>query len=354
MEPPTDSGRTKICFESDSNLRPSPIIGTVSPRRRALLLLVLCTAVWSLSFPAMKTLGLLQQRSAPEAGSWFFSSLCVMVRFLCAGALLLIFSFRQVTTVSRRELEQGMLLAFLVSMGICLQMDGLAYLPASTSAFLTQIYCVLIPIWVATNRRRLPSLKILFCCVLVLVGMAVLVNLNPRELRLGRGEIETVGSSVVFAVQILCLEHPRYAGNRPRCFTTVMLLAAALFAAPIVAATAPSLGACLRAYDSVPACGLMAVLVFFCTIVAFLLMNRWQREVTASEAGLIYCAEPVFVSVLALFLPAWLSRWAGVEYANEHATLRLLFGGGLITAANVLLQMPWLDRQQRMDHARIG
>jgi drug/metabolite transporter (DMT)-like permease len=100
---------------------------------------------------------------------------------------------------------------------------------------------------------------------------------------------------------------------------------------------------CFRVYASIPACGLMAVIVVFCTIAAFLLMNRWQRQVTATEAGLVYCAEPVFVSLLALFLPGWLSQWAGVDYANEQLTVRLLLGGGLITAANVLLQSRWLE-----------
>jgi drug/metabolite transporter (DMT)-like permease len=248
--------------------------------------------------------------------------------------------------MSRRELEQGVSLAFFASAGICLQMDGLAYVSASTSAFLTQLYCVLIPLWVVVSRRRAPSLKIVLCSALVLVGMAVLVRLNPLAIRLGRGELETLACSVMFTAQILCLEHPRYAGNRPQCFTTVMLLATGLFAAPLVAATAPSVGACVRAYQSLPVGGLMAVLVVFCTIAAFLLMNRWQREVTATEAGLIYCVEPLFVSVLALFLPAWLSRWSGVNYANEHATLPLLLGGGLITVANVLLQSPWLEMKR--------
>jgi drug/metabolite transporter (DMT)-like permease len=308
--------------------------------------LVLCTAFWALSFPAMKTLTLAQQKMLPDAGSWFISSLCVMYRFLLAGALLLIFFFRRLKTVSRREMEQGIWLAFFASAGICLQMDGLARVSASTSAFLTQLYCVLIPVWLAASQRRRPSLKIILCSALVLVGMAVLVKLNPLAIRLGRGEIETLASSVMFAAQILCLEQPRYAANRPQCFTTVMLLASGLFAVPVVAVTAPSLGACLRAYDSVPACGLMAVLVVFCTIAAFLLMNRWQREVTATEAGLVYCVEPVLVSVLALFLPGWLSQWAGVNYVNEQATLRLVLGGGLITVANVLLQTRWLEAKR--------
>ena len=291
----------------------------------------------------MKTLALVQQQILPGAGSWFLSSLCVLCRFLAAGMLLVLFSPAQLRTISRRELEQGLCLAFFASAGVCLQMDGLARISASTSAFLTQLYCVLIPLWVAAGRRCFPSLKILCCSVLVLVGMAVLVRFNPFAIRLGRGELETLASSVMFTAQILWLENPRYAGNRPQQFTTVMLLATGLFALPLVMATAPGLTACLQLYRPVSAVALLGILIVFCSLIPFLLMNRWQREVTATEAGLVYCGEPVFVSLLALFLPGWLSRWTGVDYANEQVTTRLLLGGGLITAANVLLQSPWLE-----------
>jgi len=87
----------------------------------------------------------------------------------------------------------------------------------------------------------------------------------------------------------------------------------------------------------------MALMVLFCTLISYLAMNYWQPLVTSTEAGLIYCLEPVLASLLALFFPIWLSRWAGVDYANEHLTFRLVAGGGLITAANILLQSPWLE-----------
>jgi drug/metabolite transporter (DMT)-like permease len=202
---------------------------------------------------------------------------------------------------------------------------------------------VLIPLWVAVSRRRPPSVKIILCGALVLGGMAVLVRLNPRELKLGRGEIETLAASVLFAAQILCLNHRRYAANRPLCFTTAMLLATAVFTLPLVVATAPGFAECFRVYASVPACSVMAVIVLFCTLIPFVLMSRWQRHVTATEAGLIYCAEPLFVSALALFLPGWFSQWTGLNYPSELLTVRLLIGGTLITGANVLLQSRWLE-----------
>jgi drug/metabolite transporter (DMT)-like permease len=118
-----------------------------------------------------------------------------------------------------------------------------------------------------------------------------------------------------------------------------------VFTLPVVAATAPGVAVCFRLYASIPAGAIMAVFVLLCTLGGFLLMNRWQRHVAATEAGLIYCAEPVFASVMVLFLPGWFSCWTGLNYPNEQLTARLLIGGGLITAATALLQSRWMESQ---------
>ena len=80
-------------------------------------------------------------------------------------------------------------------------------------------------------------------------------------------------------------------------------------------------------------------LTLVCSIGAFLLMNRWQPHVDVTSAGIIYCAEPVFATVLALVLPVPLGSWLGVFYPNERFTTHLLIGGGLITAANILISL---------------
>ena len=312
-------------------------------RPRAIQMLVFCTVLWALSFPAMKALVQTQQQLMPGVGSWFFTALSVTYRFGLAGLLLLPFAFRQVRTLRRRELEQALVMSLFGGTGILFQMDGLAYTSASTSAFLTQGYCVFIPVWVALVSRRWPSLKIFLSVMLVVSGVAVLAEINFHSIKLGRGEIETLVASLLFTGQILTLEHPRYATNRPLCLTVVMLLATAAVAAPLAWFTAPSAAAWWQAYASPAAGGFLAIIVLFCTLAAFILMNTWQRRVTATEAGLIYCAEPVFASVMALFLPEIFSHWAGISYANENLTVRLLIGGGLITLANVLLQSRWLE-----------
>ena len=315
-------------------------------RSRAIAMLVLATPCWALSFPVMKALALEQQKLLPEGTTWFFTALGVAVRFGTAGLLLLPVLFYLRQNISRREAEQGIVLALFGGAGILFQMDGLAYTAASTSAFLTQGYCVFIPCWLVLQHRRLPSAKIILCIALVTAGTAILANLDPRDLKLGRGELETLIASLFFTAQILVLEQPRYSENRPLPFSVVMFLAMAVFSLPLLLVTAPGAAACVRAYASPGAVGGMASLVIVCTLGGYMIMNHWQPHVTATEAGLIYCLEPVFASAFALFLPALISAWTNISYPNEHLTARLLLGGGLITAANAFLQTPWLESKR--------
>ena len=80
-------------------------------RSRAIGMLILATPCWALSFPVMKALALEQHRLLPNAGSWFFTSLGVMIRFGVAGLLLLPLLLRGREKISGRELEQGIALA---------------------------------------------------------------------------------------------------------------------------------------------------------------------------------------------------------------------------------------------------
>ncbi len=312
-----------------------------SSRLKAIQMLLLCTALWAISFPTMKALSMTQQALVPTASTWFFSSLCVTYRFGLCAVVLLLLSVRTLKRLTRSELAQGLGLGLFGGGGILLQMDGLAqHTPASTSAFLTQCYCLLIPLWIAVRQRRWFTFKVFISCATVTAGVAVLSRMDWGTLRLGRGELETLIASVLFTGQILWLERPRYAGNNVNHFSFVMFAAMSLMCVPVAGLTTPQAADWLRAYQSAATLGFLGILVFFSTLGGYMLMNHWQRRVTATEAGLIYCAEPVFASTLALFLPAVFSRWGGIDYANEQVTLSLLTGGGLITAANLIIQIP--------------
>ena len=139
--------------------------------------------------------------------------------------------------------------------------------------------------------------------------------------------------------QILWLERREFAGNRALPVTVIMFGVLALLAGLMAVGLAPPGVNMLGLWTSGPWVGLTLLLTVLCTLGSFTIMNVWQPRMTATEAGLLYCTEPVFTSLLALFLPAWFSRWSGFDYPNEVTSVSLLLGGGLITAANVLIQL---------------
>lgn len=301
-------------------------------------MLVAATLCWAVSFPLMRALSLHQPALVPGAGSWFFSSVGVTVRFWAAGLCLGLLCFRKLPGLTRLEIEQGVGLGVFGALGMLFQMDGLAHTDASVSAFLTQGYVLLLPLWQAAAERRPPPPRLWLAVAAVVVGVAILSGVSWDRLRLGRGEIETIIASGFFTGQILWLQRPRYEPNHVKRFSVVMFGVMGLTMLPVVALTAPGAAACFQAFASLPALGMTLLLVGICTLGGYLLMNHWQRHLGATEAGLIYCTEPVFASLLALWLPAWLSRWVEIDYPNETVTARLLLGGGLILAANLFVQ----------------
>lgn len=321
-------------------------------RLRALLGLVGCCALWGLSFPVIKALGLLLSARAPGISTWFASAATVVVRF---GSGALVLAALGWSTPSRRELVQGAALGVFSAIGMLLQMDALNFSPASTSAFLTQGYIVILPLVAALGARALPPLKTVACVLVSAIGLGILSGFDWNGAHLGRGESETLLAACSFAVQILCLDAKRFRGNRPRVVTTLMFASVAALLVPIALSTMRGVDELALLFATPLTLVLVFVLTVPCTIVAFSLMNRYQPEVSASEAGIIYGAEPLFASVLALFLPGIFANLAGIDYANERLSVRLLLGGSLVVLANVLLQVRWsssatpLDEQTKYD-----
>lgn len=287
----------------------------------------------------MKSIGALQSQLLPEASTWFTTSLVVVARFAISAVLIGIVAARTLSKITRLEIYQGFGLGFFGGIGLIFQMDGLNYTSASTSAFLTQSYCVIIPIITAIRERHPPTLRVILCTLLMMIGIAILTGLNPRNLHLGRGEIETLIGSLVFTGQILWLERPMFAHNNVNHFSFAMFVITALMAIPCALFTMRQPADIAHAFASPSVIALVIVLVLFCTMTAYMMMNRWQPHVTATEAGLLYGIEPVCASLFALFLPNYISHLTGVNYPNERLTLHLFVGGTMIVVANIILQL---------------
>lgn len=300
-------------------------------------LLIVACALWGLSFPLVKALHLEQSARMSGASSLFLASWLQFARFGMGAVMLLPFVIGR-RRASPNEIHQGVILALWGGAGMWLQADALAYTAASTSAFLTQAYCVILPLWACMRLRRLPGSRVVVATLMVVSGGAVLSGLRLDQLHLGRGECETLAAALLFSFQILALENPRYAGNRGLSVTFVMFLGIAVLFVPVTVITAPDMAACFTAGASAQALVIVGSLALFCSVGAYLLMNIWQPRVSAIEAGLVYTTEPVFTAAYVLFLPAMLGAFIGGSYPNESVTAPLLVGGALIVAANILMQ----------------
>jgi len=285
----------------------------------------------------MKALHLEQAGRLPDATSAFLSAWMQIARFGMAAVILLPFVIRS-GLPTRLELRQGLWIALWGGLGMGIQADGLAHTDASISAFLTQAYCIFLPLWASLIQRKPPSARVIAATVLVLTGGAILSGVRLDHFRLGRGEVETIIAAFLFTFQILVLENPRYAKTRGMPVTFVMFVGIVVLFVPITALMARQPVDCFIAGASLPALVMILILAVFCSVGAYLLMNIWQPRVSATEAGLIYTTEPVITAIYVLFLPALLGKLIHGSYANESLTPSLLVGGLLIVAANVLMQ----------------
>lgn len=302
--------------------------------------LVLACSFWGIGFPLTKAFAIRAQLLVPSASSWFIVSVMMFGRFALSTLLLLLVERRRPTHL---EWEQGLLLGLVTGAGTAFQIDGMTLTAASTSAFLTQGYVVVLPIVAAISARCWPNWRVIVAVFTIVFGLSILAEFSPRTLRLGRGEAETLVAAMFFSLQILTLARRKYAANRTGPISVVFFGTIALGSLPLVAVTGPmrALGPLV---DSTELWLLFLALAVLGTLTPFWLMNRCQPFVPPAEAGIIYGFEPLFASLFALFVPELVTSVGTHFYANEQVTRRLLIGGALVTLANLLLQLPFARR----------
>lgn len=310
-------------------------------------MLILACALWGISYPVIKALDLEQSARLPQASQAYLASWTQMARFGLAAVLMLPLVFRSLPT--RQELRQATSLALSGGAGMALLTWGLAYTEASTTAFLIQAYCVFLPLIDCLRTRRPPPPSIFVATALVIAGCTILSGIDSASLAIGKGEAAGLLAALFFTFQIIALEDPKYSGNRGMPVTFAMCAVIALIFLPVTLMLHPVPDALIAPAATLPAEALWMILSLLSTACAFGLMISWQPRIHFTEAGLIYTMEPVFTAGFVLFLPAFLSRMVGHEYPNESLTTRLVAGGSLIVAANLLIQ--WRKRFRRQNLA---
>ncbi|HEY2999131.1 MAG TPA: DMT family transporter [Acidimicrobiales bacterium] len=245
------------------------------------------------------------------------------VRFLIAGLVLAVLGRRRPATP--RELRHGVVAGTALLIGYVLQTIGLQYTTPSTSAFITYLLVVFVPLIGLVALRRRPHPLTLAGLVPAVAGLVLLTG-GP-DVGLGRGEVLTLGCAVAFAAHIVILGEiaERHDAIRLTCVQVTTVGLACLVVSPVtggLAMPARALGA--AAFTGV-----------FATALAFAAMVWAQRVVSPSRAALILLLEPVFAALLA---------WA----AGDPLTAATVAGGLLILVAVVVAEVlpPWVSARR--------
>jgi drug/metabolite transporter (DMT)-like permease len=236
------------------------------------------------------------------------------VRFLIAGAVLWLLGRRR--PASPDEVRHGVAAGAALLVAYVLQTIGLQYTSQSTSAFITYLLVVLVPLlsFVALGRR--PHPLTLVGLVPAVAGLGLLTG--GAGVTFGRGEVLTLGCAFAFAAHMVVLGETaaRHDAIRLTCVQVTTVGLACLVASPFtggLAMPAAALGA--AAFTGV-----------FATALAFFAMVWAQRIVSPTRAALILLLEPVFAAVMA-------------RATGESLPATAVAGGALILLAVVVSEV---------------
>lgn len=208
------------------------------------------------------------------------------VRFLIGTAVLWPLARRNPSTP--HEVRHGVLAGLTLLGGFLLQTTGLRSTTSATSAFITYLLVVIVPLIGVVRTRKAPPVNVLLGVVLAVAGLYLLSGGIDG---IGTGELLTVGGAFFFALHIVVLGEVAERHDPIRLtMWQALTVAVCCFFPGFFAPGGYSFDA--GVWFAAAFCGVGA------TAAAFWCMTWAQRVVPESQAAIILLLEPVSAAVL--------------------------------------------------------
>ncbi|MFH1095423.1 MAG: DMT family transporter [Candidatus Micrarchaeota archaeon] len=293
------------------------------PKSPALLILLAC-AVWGLTFP-------LTDYALHFFDPFFILSLRFLIALLILGGYLL---FTGRFTFSAAELKIGLLVGAVLFLTFATQIVGQKTVSPTSSALITGLYVIFVPLLAGLVQARTPSWRLLTCALLAFLGLFLL---SGAQLSMGIGEWLTVICAVFASVHILMLSKCGHMDSTRLAFLQVgtcalmsVLAIPALGAIPVELPLQPLL-----------AIGFMGV---FASAFAYWAQTTAQKSLPAEKVAVFFLFEPMFAALFGwLFFGVLLAplQWAG-------GALILLGMWGVQTDRSALLSSARLESKESL------
>lgn len=285
------------------------------------LALTACALFWGGSFVVIK-------------GSLDAMPACSLMalRFLLASLLLGMVCWRRLRdNFDWSHLLAGGILGVLAGAAYAVQNVGLTYTTPGRNAFLTAVYCVLVPFvnWVVARKR--PGATSLLAAGLCVFGVGLISLGDDLVSSLGLGEQLTLLSAVLYAVQIVCVA--RFAAAHDMMTLTVIQMAMSCVTCWVFSLVLAEPQTDLASLGS-SFWWSLAYMVVLSSCVCNAVQNVAQTVVPPAQASLLLSLESVFAVA------------ASVLFYNEQLTPRLVLGFALIFVAVLASELgPTLARR---------
>jgi drug/metabolite transporter (DMT)-like permease len=240
-------------------------------------------------------------------------------RFTIATALLGVVSFKRLKRAKTQDIKAGLIIGSMMLLGFLFQTIGLINTTVGVNSFIVSANVVMVPFfyWLLTKRK--PDNYETFGAIMCFIGIGVL-SLDGN-LRLGFGELLSLGSALFFALQIVAVGY--YARESDVFVISTVQMAFAAAAAFILANIFEPKITNFNTDMMLP----IVYLAVFSSMIAFLLQNIAQARTSSAHAAIILSTEALFGSVM------------GVIFLKETVTVKFLIGCIAILASVIISEV---------------
>lgn len=242
----------------------------------------------------------------------FPPNMLLAIRFTLACILLGVIYRRKLCLINKDYLISGAIIGLFLFLAYCSQTIGITGTTSGKNAFLTAIYCVIVPFlyWIVNHTR--PDRYNFIAAFLCFTGIGF-VSLT-QNLTIGTGDLLTLLGGFLFAVHMVAVA--KLTQGRDAILLTILQFGfAAIFSwvVTLIFETAPKISDI-----SAGSIFSMLYLVIFASAAALLLQNVGQKYTPPSSASLILSLESVFGVLFS------------VIFLGDKLTVRLVIGFILI------------------------
>ncbi len=250
-------------------------------------------------------------------------------RFVTGFAVLGLIFHKSLRHVSRATLKYSVLVGLSLVVVYASATYGVMYTSVSNASFIGALTVLFTPVFEFALYRKKPGKKFSFALVLCLIGIALL-TLN-ETLKPALGDIICLLVPTFYAVDLMLTEKavadpevdPLALGICDLAVVGVVMLVLSFIVETPALPHSPKVWAAAL------------FLGIFCSGVCLVLQSVYQKDTTASRAGLIFTLEPVFSAVFAFFL------------LGERLGLKGYIGAALMLASLFVMELdiPFFDKK---------